>query len=77
MRYVESVIDLVGNTPLVRLNSVAKGIEATVLAKVEYVNPGGSVKDRMETIERIITDQPHRLAQEIDSLSLIDGGKKS
>ena len=36
----------------------------------------GSVKDRMETIERIITDQPHRLAQEIDSLSLIDGGKK-
>ena len=36
----------------------------------------GSVKDRMETIERIITDQPRRLAQEIDSLSLIDGGKK-
>ena len=36
----------------------------------------GSVKDRMETIERIITDQPHRLAAEIDSLSLIDGGKK-
>ena len=36
----------------------------------------GSVKDRMETIERIITDRPHRLAQEIDSLSLIDGGKK-
>lgn len=36
----------------------------------------GSVKDRMETIERIVTDQPHRLAQEIDSLSLIDGGKK-
>jgi len=36
----------------------------------------GSVKDRMETIERIITDQPNRLAHEIDSLSLIDGGKK-
>jgi hypothetical protein len=36
----------------------------------------GSVKDRLETVERIITDQPHRLAQEIDSLSLIDGGKK-
>src|ERR1700742_560470 len=47
MRYVESVIDLVGNTPLVRLNSVAKGIGATVLAKVEYFNPGGSVKDRI------------------------------
>ena len=36
----------------------------------------GSVKDRLETIERIITDHPHRLAQEIDSLSLIVGGKK-
>lgn len=35
----------------------------------------GSVKDRLETIERIITDQPHRLAQEIDSLSLVKGGK--
>ena len=36
----------------------------------------GSVKDRMETIERIVTDQPHRLAQEIDSLSLVKGGKE-
>ncbi len=36
----------------------------------------GSVKDRLATIERIVTDQPHRLAQEIDSLSLVDGGKK-
>src|SRR5437588_4309850 len=47
MRYVESVIDLVGNTPLVKLNSVTQGLAATVLAKVEYVNPGGSVKDRI------------------------------
>ncbi len=36
----------------------------------------GSVKDRLATIERIVTDQPHRLAREIDSLSLVDGGKK-
>ena len=35
----------------------------------------GSVKDRMETIERIITDQPNRLAHEIDSLTSIKGGK--
>jgi cystathionine beta-synthase len=47
MRYVESVVDLVGNTPLVKLNSVTGDIAATVLAKVEYVNPGGSVKDRI------------------------------
>lgn len=47
MRYVEHVVDLVGNTPLVRLGPVAAGIVAPVLAKVEYFNPGGSVKDRI------------------------------
>jgi cystathionine beta-synthase len=47
MRYVEHVADLVGNTPLVRLGAVAEGIVAPVLAKVEYFNPGGSVKDRI------------------------------
>jgi cystathionine beta-synthase len=45
--YAEHVFDLVGNTPLVRLNAVTRGVEATVLAKVEYFNPGGSVKDRI------------------------------
>ncbi|KOX09137.1 cystathionine beta-synthase [Micromonospora sp. NRRL B-16802] len=38
---------MIGNTPLVRLRNVTEGIQATVLAKVEYVNPGGSVKDRI------------------------------
>jgi cystathionine beta-synthase len=47
MRYVEHVADLVGNTPLVRLGPVAAGIATPVLAKVEYFNPGGSVKDRI------------------------------
>ena len=47
MRYAQSVADLVGNTPLVRLNHVTAGIGATVLAKVEYFNPGGSSKDRI------------------------------
>ncbi len=47
MQYYDSVVDLVGNTPLVRLRSVAEGIRAAVLAKVEYFNPGGSVKDRI------------------------------
>ncbi|MGW2330817.1 cystathionine beta-synthase [Streptomyces sp. NPDC001700] len=47
MQYYESMIELVGNTPLVKLNTVTEGIRATVLAKVEYFNPGGSVKDRI------------------------------
>src|SRR3954452_199350 len=47
MRYVDNVVELIGNTPLVRLNSVTEGISATVLAKVEYFNPGGSVEDRI------------------------------
>ncbi len=47
MQYHNSIIDTIGNTPLVRLNRVNKGIKGTILAKVEYFNPGNSVKDRM------------------------------
>lgn len=47
MRYYESVVSLIGNTPLVKLRRVTEGVQATVLAKVEYFNPGGSVKDRI------------------------------
>jgi cystathionine beta-synthase len=47
VRYYDNVVELIGNTPLVRLRNVAAGIQATVLAKIEYVNPGGSVKDRI------------------------------
>jgi cystathionine beta-synthase len=43
----ESVLACVGNTPLVRLNSVTAGLQATLYAKVEYLNPGSSVKDRI------------------------------
>ncbi|PSS42813.1 MULTISPECIES: cystathionine beta-synthase [Arthrobacter] len=47
MKYAESVLDLIGNTPLIKLNHVTEGIEATVLVKLEYLNPGGSIKDRI------------------------------
>jgi cystathionine beta-synthase len=47
MQVSDHMIDLVGNTPLVRLHRVTEGIAAQVLAKVEYFNPGGSVKDRI------------------------------
>jgi cystathionine beta-synthase len=45
----DSVVDLIGRTPLVRLNRVVEGVAGTVVAKVEYLNPGGSVKDRIAT----------------------------
>lgn len=47
MDYHDDILTTIGNTPLVRLNSVTRGLEPTVLAKVEFFNPGGSVKDRI------------------------------
>ena len=47
MNYFDNILETIGNTPLIRLNKVTSEIEATVLAKVEYFNPGNSVKDRM------------------------------
>jgi cystathionine beta-synthase len=47
VKYSESILDLVGNTPLVRLQKVAAGFKPTILAKLEQLNPGGSVKDRI------------------------------
>jgi cystathionine beta-synthase len=47
VEYAEHMADLVGNTPLVRLNSITRGLAPLVLAKIEYLNPGGSVKDRI------------------------------
>lgn len=45
--YYNSIIEAIGNTPMVKLNTVTKGIKGTILAKVEYFNPGNSMKDRM------------------------------
>ena len=47
MEFHENVLGLIGNTPLVRLNRLAKGIKAKVFAKMENLNPGYSVKDRI------------------------------
>ncbi|MBO0810955.1 MAG: cystathionine beta-synthase [Microlunatus sp.] len=47
MEYVNSLIELVGNTPLLKLSHVTGDTRGLVLAKVEYLNPGGSVKDRI------------------------------
>lgn len=54
MKYASTVLDLIGNTPLVKLNRVTDDIKATVLVKLEYLNPGGSIKDRiaLKMVER-------------------------
>ncbi len=47
MHFYNSIIETIGDTPLVKLNKVNKGIKGTILVKVEYFNPGNSMKDRM------------------------------
>ena len=47
MHYANSILETIGNTPLVKLNKITSEIDALVLAKVESFNPGNSVKDRM------------------------------
>lgn len=47
MKIANNVIDLIGNTPLIKINKLTKETDATILAKLEKFNPGGSVKDRI------------------------------
>ncbi|MGZ3651839.1 MAG: PLP-dependent cysteine synthase family protein [Bdellovibrionota bacterium] len=56
-RVFDNVIDAIGNTPIVRLNSVTKGLTAEVFVKLEFANPGGSIKDR---IAPFIIDQAEK-----------------
>lgn len=46
-RFARTILDTIGKTPLVKLNRITKGVKASVLAKVEFFNPGGSIKDRI------------------------------
>lgn len=45
--YYNSIVDTIGNTPMVKLNEVSKEVPGTILAKIEYFNPGNSMKDRI------------------------------
>ncbi|MBG6213952.1 MAG: cystathionine beta-synthase [Cryobacterium sp.] len=47
MKIADTILDLIGDTPLVKLHKVSAGLTATVLVKLEYLNPGGSAKDRI------------------------------
>jgi cystathionine beta-synthase len=65
VKYAENVLGTLGNTPLVRLNRVTGGLKCTVLAKLEYFNPGGSVKDRIGI---------HMIQEEVRKGNLKPGG---
>jgi len=47
MKYYNNILELIGNTPLVKLNKLTAGFKSTVFGKIESLNPGGSVKDRI------------------------------
>jgi cystathionine beta-synthase len=50
LQYYENILELIGNTPLVKINKVTAGARCLILAKLEYLNPGGSVKDRIGVV---------------------------
>lgn len=62
--YLNNIVEAIGNTPLVKLNNVTAGIRGTILAKVEYFNPGNSVKDRMAV----------RMVEEAEKAGLLQPG---
>ena len=47
MKYVNHITELIGNTPLVKLNKIVTNVPGTILAKLESYNPGHSIKDRI------------------------------
>ena len=47
MKYASNILETIGDTPLIKLNTITAEVDALVLAKVESFNPGNSVKDRM------------------------------
>src|SRR5262245_48961250 len=60
MNYKSSILELIGDTPLVKLNKLTRGIKPLVLAKIESLNPGGSVKDR---IGQAMVDRAERMGE--------------
>ena len=61
MKIADSALDLVGNTPLVRINRLAKGCAAQVVAKLEFFSPGASVKDRIGVSMVLAAEREGRL----------------
>lgn len=70
MKYHENILGVIGNTPLVKLNRITADIPALVLAKLEYTNPGNSIKDRMAL--KMVEDA-ERLGQLRPGSTIIEG----
>jgi cystathionine beta-synthase len=65
VKYAQDILGTIGNTPMIRLNRVTNGVTCTMLAKLEFFNPGGSVKDRIGV---------HMLKEEMNKGTLKPGG---
>jgi cysteine synthase A len=63
-RIYNDIVETVGRTPLVRLNKVTAGIDATVLLKCEFFNPLGSVKDRIGMAMIEVAEEPRVLEKD-------------
>src|SRR3954470_13384574 len=59
--WLNNILETIGNTPLIKLNKITKDLPCTVLAKVEYFNPGNSIKDRMALRMIEIAEQEGKL----------------
>jgi cystathionine beta-synthase len=58
-----NILETIGNTPLIKLNKVCKDFPCTVLAKVDYFNPGNSIKDRMAVKMVEMAEKEGKLSQ--------------
>jgi cystathionine beta-synthase len=59
--WLNNILETIGNTPLIKLNKIVKDIPATILAKVDYFNPGNSIKDRMAVKMIDVAEQEGKL----------------
>jgi cystathionine beta-synthase len=59
--WLNNILETIGNTPLIKLNKITKNIPGTILAKVDYFNPGNSIKDRMALKMITVAEQEGKL----------------
>ena len=68
MNIKNNILETIGNTPMIRLNKITKDFPCTVVAKVDYFNPGNSIKDRMALKMVEVAEQERALGVFFDTL---------